>query len=500
MEPLSAYEVRERVLVAHAPTSTEVDGLADRSRPAPLALIPARVLVYEWHSELDYLTVAVKVSAAFDRHASGVARASWTAPAAFDARCDLVPMKNGCDVLLQGSAGVPPRPSGYSSGMRAAELRLADALSCRFFVDARYPGRVPLSAERVADLRGVFGVDLGPTNIGHPGRLLSPEVPIEKFQCRPADYRVPFDSPIARATLTGLLEADDPLVVVFPETSPRILIDPAWSKDVVEGALYLDTITLDLDRAAFDFVWRSTFPGTMRGVDRLILGFGVDEREDEEESFLERWSPVLRELSRGSFYWAHELDDVMEGKDPPELDEPHALMARLEGWEFPVAPTPQIPLDRYARITVELGQIEGPNKRELVLAKHGFDEASWAIEERAWSTQFAELPDGEDSPARRFGELVVAIQDELETPEERELGVVDYARLSVKMERGEPAKVLAAANMSQGAFMRFERRIKRLVKSDERARKELADEVAAARAREPYVAPELSPIAQEALK
>lgn len=498
MEPLSSYERRERVLVAHAPSSTSLDGQAGRSTPAPLVTIPARVLVYEWHSGLDYLTVAVKVSAAFDREAAGVARASWTSPAPFDARCDLVPMKNACDVILQGSAFVPPRPSGYGNGMRAAELRLADALSCRFFLDARYPGAAPLAAERVADLRGVFGVDLGPLNIGHPGRLLSPELPIEKFQCRPEGCRVAFDQQIARATLTGLLQTDDPLVVVFPETSPRILIDPAWSKDVVEAALYLDTITLDLDRCAFDFVWRSTFPGSVRSVDRLILGFGIEDSRDEEESYLERWSPVLRELSRGSFYWAHELDDVMEGRDPPELDEPHALLARLEGWEFPLAPTPQIPLEKYARITVELGEARG--KPDLVLAQHGFDQASWAIEERAWSTQFAQLPDGEDAPGRRFGELLVQIQDQLITPEERELGVVDYARLSVKMERGEPAKVLAEAKMSQGAFMRFERRIKQLVKSDASAQKQLADEVAAARAEEPYVAPELSPIAQEALK
>lgn len=502
MEPLSSYEARERVLVAHAPTPASLGHAGgaqqeDRSKPTPLVMIPARVLVYGWHAELDYLTVAVKVSAAFDPNAAGVTRASWTTPAAFDARCDLAPMKDACDVVVQGSARVPPRPSGYGSGVRAAELRLAEALSCRFLIDARHPGRVALEPGRVADLGGVMGLQLGPTNLGHPGRLLHPETPLEAFQCRPADYRVPLDAEIARATLTGLLEPDDPLLVVFPEACPRVLVDPAWSKEVVEAALYLDTLTLDLDRACFDFVWRSSFPGSLRGVDRLILGFGV-EAPGQQQSYLERWSPVLRELSRGAFYWAHELDDVVEGRDPPPLDEPHALMARLEGWEFPVAPSPQIPLEQYAKISVELG--EGRQKRELVLAKHGFDESSWAIEERAWSTQFAELPEGEDSPARRYGELIIQLQDELSGPEEEQLTVADYARLSVKLERGEPAKVLAEAGLSQGAFLRFERRIKQLVKHDEAAKRTLADEVAAARAREPYVAPGLSPLAEEALK
>jgi len=484
-----SYEARERVLVAHAPTL----------QGGSLVAIPARVLAYGWHSQNDIVTVAVKCSAAFDPVAAGVTRASWTTPALFDPRCDLVPSKRQCDVLVSGSSSVPPRPSGYGSGMRAAEIRIGDVLALRFFVDARTTGRVPLDPERVADERGVPGLQLGPANVGPPARLLHHDQRLEGFQCMPAAHRIALGDPVERVVLSGLLDTEDPLTIVLPETSPRVLVDPAWSSaQVQELNMYLDTITIAFDRAAIDLVWRGVYGGTVRSVDRLILGFGIEEQDEEEESYLQRWTPVLRELSRGQFYYAWELDDAVEGRAPPDLDHAHLTMAQLEGWEFPVAPTPQVTLEKYARVTAELG--EGRDKRELVLAKHGFDEASWAIEERAWGTQLAVLPDGEDSQPRRYSELVIKCQDELAAPEEQKLGVADYAALAVKMERSEPAKVLSDARMSQGAYMRLERRIGTLAKADAAVQAELEREIAAAREREPFVKPEPPPIAKEALK
>jgi hypothetical protein len=438
-----------------------------------LAWVPARVLAFEWRATEELVTLAVKTRASFaEAERSGSVKAFWTEPQPFDPAVDLVPCKPACDVLIRGSAVIPPRPSGYGEGLRAAEIAVGELVVARFLVDARRPGRVPLSPASVTAAGHWPVPEFHPRPLPDSSKLWVGEFDLEACQVVGTAQRVPVDEPVSRIVLAGLLEPDDPLTVELPILSPRLLVDPASANDeMVEAPLVLDTIVVDLDGLAVDLVWRGVVPATFARLDRVILGFGPDLPEDLDE----RWSRVLRELPRGRFGFAYSVSDVVQGVDPPELDEPTLEMLRLEAWEHPIGATPQISLETYARVTAEL--LERRQARELVLAKYGLDERSFAIEERAWTSELSHVPDEEPSLATRLGELIMKFQDELAAPGEQALGVAEYAALSAKMQRRDPMKVLGEAELSQAAFMRLERRVDAMVEADPNLADQLEREI-----------------------
>ncbi len=447
-----------------------------------LAFVPTRVLSFAWRARHEqFVTVAVKTSVSFvDGAEAGTVKGLWAEVPPFDPAIDLLPGKRACDVLLRGHAEIPPMPSGYSSGVRAAELMVGERSIARFLVDARRTGRIPLTPSSIGRAGSGAELDLVPKKPPALSRIVDGDFELDACQLVGPAQRVPLDEPVFAVTLSGLLEPNDPLTVTFPIITPRLLVDPAASYDeMTEAPLVLDTLLVDLDRRAIDLVWRTVVEGTLEGIDRLILGFVPDLPEDPEA----RWSRVLRELPRGQFQLAYSAEDVTEGREPPELDEPTLEMARLETWEHPIGPTPQISLEKYARVTAEL--MEQRMTRELTLAKHALDERSFAIEERAWSSILATVPEQEPSPQTRFGELIIKFQDELAAPGEEELGLVEYAALAAKMETREPMKVLAEAKLSQPAFMRLERRVDAMIDADPSLEAELEREMARVRAELP---------------
>jgi hypothetical protein len=442
-----------------------------------LAFVPARVLAFGWRAQEEVVTVAVKttVSFAFDE-LSGTVKGLWTEVPPFEPEIDLIPGKRACDVIVRGHAEIPPMPSGYSSGARTAEIAVGSTSIARFLVDARRTGRIPLTPSSVGRAGSGAELDLVPKRPPDFSRVLDGSFELESCQLVGPSQRVPLDEPVSAVTLSGLLEPNDPLTVTLPILTPRLLVDHAASyEEMSEAPLVLDTLLVDLDRRALDLVWRTVIEGKLESIDRLILGFVPDLPEDPEV----RWSRVLRELPRGRFQLAYSADDVRERREPPELDEPSLEMARLETWDHPIGPTPQISLEKYARVTADL--MEQRMTRELTLAKYGLDERSFAIEERAWSSMFATIPDEEPSLTTRFGELIIKFQDELAGPGEADLGLAEYAGLAARMETREPMKVLADAKLSQPAFMRLERRVDAMIEADPKLASELEEEMARVR-------------------
>lgn len=447
-----------------------------------LAFVPARALAFGWRARHEpFVTIAVKTTVSFlDGELSGPVKGLWAEVPPFDPAIDLIPGKRACDVIVRGHAEIPPMPSGYATGARTAEISVGATSVARFLVDARRTGRIPLTSASVGRAGSGAELDVVPKRAPDLSRIQDGDFELEACQLVGPAQRVPLDEPVTVVTLSGLLEPSDPLSISFPILTPRLLVDPAASYDELsEAPLVLDTLLIDLDRRAIDLVWRTVVEGTLESIDRIILGFVPDLPEGPED----RWSRVLRELPRGSFQLCYSAEDVTEGREPPELDEPSLEMARLETWEHPMGPTPQISLEKYARVTAELMEQRMP--RELTLAKHGLDERSFAIEERAWSTELATVADQEPSVQTRFGELIIKFQDELATPEEQKLGLLEYAALAAKMETREPMKVLAEAKLSQPAFMRLERRVDAMIDADPALETELEREVERVRAEIP---------------
>ncbi len=478
----------ERLLVGFAPLI--VPG-------GEAVFVPARVMAFPWRAPEDLVTIAIKTTLSFaEGPGSGAVSGLWVEPPPFEPAVDLVPGKRACDVLLRGHAEIPAMPSGYAAGARAAELRVGPIAVARFLVDARRTGRILLGPSVVSGMDGTPGLDLGPRPVPAFARLAEGDFEIEACQVAAAARRIPFDEPVERIDLVGLLEAPEPLTLELPIITPRLLVDPTSAdQELTEAPLVLDTILVDLDRKAVDLTWRAITRGSLTAIDRVIVGFGPDVPEDPTD----RWSRVLAELPRGRFSLSYCVDDVARGQDPPPLEEAELDMARLEAWEHPIGPTPQTSLETYARVTAEL--VEAREPRDVVLGRHGLDERTFALEERAWTDAMTRVPEEEPSLATRYGELILRHQDELAAPDEAALTWRDYAALAVRMESRDPAKVLAEARMSQPAFMRLERRVDAMLEADAGLEARLDEEMDRVRASLPAdVDGDLPPEVREVLE
>jgi hypothetical protein len=450
-----------------------------------LGFVDARVLAFEWTADARYVSVVLKTSASFDHDPlTGRVPAFWVMPPRFDPG-DVVPAKRACDVHVVGALRILPLPSGYTGSVRGLRLSVGDALDIRAFLDARLSGNVPLAPGLLLDAGGAPGFTLGPGDPPDRVRALSGELELEACQLAPPARRVPFDEPIDDLVFEGFFETPEPIEIALPVLTPRVLVDRRGADtELTEEPTVLDTVTVDLDRRAVDLVWRCVFRGTLDGIGRVIVGFGLDLPEEAEA----RWIKLLAELPRGRFSLSHTIEDVDLGRDPPELDEASLAMAKLEAWESPMGPTPTISLETYAAVTAEL--LEGRDTRPMVLAKHDLDEERFAIEEKAWASQLAEVPEEEPSLASELGALILEAQDALAHPAEEALGIPEYALLYAHMERREPTRVLAEHRLldlgdggpkrplSQAAFMRLERKIDRLLEEEPARQAELDQEIA----------------------
>jgi hypothetical protein len=490
-----------RILVAEAPVRTPGER---RARP-----LPCKVGVLPWSVERSWLSILVVARFRFDtssaarpiplepapprdlqigssegsQAASGDAREapdegehtvdigpeSLAPPALVD---DFVPMRPLVDLTLSGHVeiGASAHDARHSRRpvSRRAEIGLGDK-RVSFVVRADGPGKIPLRPPYTQLAIG-HPIDLRPQPC-HDGSVHrfrhAEEFDLVAYQAAIPEMQHDLEA------VTGLFIAGlwpDPeaaLQIELPKLAPRALVD--YSQPHVRRGdvrLFLDNIAVDIDRSMVDVTWRGlveTTPKPHLDVDRILLGWAPPSRwrSDPEGA----WEECLRELPRGLFHWAIEREDVVEGKNPPELTEEELAMARYRTWGHPNAAEPELPPEEAAVIAAELAEQRWP--RREVLAKHGIDEYSWGIEERAWAQRLASVrEDPSGGPSVDFARAFRRATEALATPREAEITPLQYVALAASMARGDPTRALAEAGLGLAAFGRIERRFRAQAAAD----------------------------------
>ncbi|WP_437603821.1 hypothetical protein [Sorangium sp. So ce590] len=161
-------------------------------------------------------------------------------------------------------------------------------------------------------------------------------------------------------------------------------------------------------------------------------------------------------------------------------------LPQLPGGPDPTQPVPRSPvegvdLDTYARISAELA--EAPAARSSVLASHGLDEVRWMDVEMTWLLRVATAALQADlSLGQDLDRAYTAAQAAL-GPSEPVLPLEDYARLTARIEAGEPpSAVLAGARLSLSSYSRQQRAWTQRLAADPTLARTYRERVAAARA------------------
>ncbi|MFT3764215.1 MAG: hypothetical protein QM820_01645 [Minicystis sp.] len=153
-------------------------------------------------------------------------------------------------------------------------------------------------------------------------------------------------------------------------------------------------------------------------------------------------------------------------------------------------PEPALSLDDYARTSAELAEKREP--RAEVLGRRGLDEATWAVEERAWLEAMAQRATaGDGTLAAEYGEKFVAAQDALAEPHEAARTHADWAEITAAIEvSADLTKELENRGIRLSEWMRLDRRVQRAASEDEAVAEEIDTLLDAARARAEAALPE----------
>lgn len=113
---------------------------------------------------------------------------------------------------------------------------------------------------------------------------------------------------------------------------------------------------------------------------------------------------------------------------------------------------PQLSIEAYAAISAELAQ-KGAD-RASVLRGHALTPAAWAVVDRYWTRAIAEQTErGERALLASFDAVYVATQEKVRRP----IGVSEYARILIGLERGDVGRVLTELELQLGDLMRLQR-------------------------------------------
>ncbi|MRG92161.1 hypothetical protein GF068_09500 [Polyangium spumosum] len=471
-----------RILVAESPVRPPGERHA-KPLPCQVGLLP-------WVVDRNWLTICVLATFRFDPSSSlspiplepapprrlHAGPSEPGEPARFD---DFVPMRLAVDLTLTGHVEILPMPSGTLGPRlpaRHAEVGLGDR-RLRFEVQADEPGRIPLRPPYTRALHG-RAIDLGPAPC-HDGSRHHFQHP-EDFDLRAyqaGTFEIAYEPDEVKSIYIAGLGPDPAgaMEIALPAYAPRALVDymqPRVRRGDVR--LFLDGVAIDLDQSTVDVTWRGLVETTDKphlDVDRIVLGWAPPARWTEDPQGA--WDDNLRELPRGRFRYAVTREDARKGEDPPALREEELLMARYETWGHPNAAEPEMPPHEAAQVAAELS--EGRWTRAEVLARHGIDEYTWGIEERAWAQRLAsvrEEPDG--GPSAEYVRAFQRASQELATPREAEITPEEFVEIAAKMRREDPTKVLAKAGLGIAAFGRIERRFREKAAEDKAFAAELA--------------------------
>jgi hypothetical protein len=459
-----------RILVARSPLRAQGD-----RRPRA---VPCRVAVSFWNAPVPVMNVIVKATASF-RGEGAVRQARWVEARPFKATSaidgedrplpdDFVPVKRFCDVLVVGNVEVWQRPSGEIPP-RHGIIRVGDG-SHSFTVHSATPARYPLRPPYVVSSAG------GDARVGArptPDHLKVLEhedgFDYSVYQAGHPNLRRGYVGTGAKIVIEGLVEGEDRLEVQLPEHGAQALCD--WARDDAPSdvRLYMDTVTIDLDESLIDVVWRGyvyTSPNPRHDVDRVIVGWASDDDWRPSEGAEASFALVMSELPHGTFSYAWEMSDVLEGKEPPKLENEDLEMARYETLDQLKAPEMTLTLEEHAKISAALAEEREP--RAQILKRHGFDEFTWGVEERALGEVLQTLPmTDEVEPAQQaYARHFVAAQDALARPEDDRFRPQDYVEVAVGLEVDDPKKVLKDYELTLGAWMRIDRKWQNRIDAD----------------------------------
>lgn len=396
---------------------------------------------------------------------------------------DFVPRKRDTDILLVGHTRSPtpsPRIEGH----------LAVAGIWRPFVAAAgAPATaIPLTTAYLQSEDGSPAQPLGPVAApGNPELSSGEDLDDARYNAAAPVQRARVIPPDATIVLAGLSHDGQRRMVQLPGISPMVTFDAPFRRDSPVD-LVCDTLWIDADREIAVLVWRGVIeaPNHGRDIERIVLSLSRSGEELDPEA---RRSSLMR----GLFGFAVREDDPPGAHQPLDEDEEELLtMERYGTWEAD-APPPRRSLEQYAAISAELA--EWPQDRGETLARHDFDEDSWAVEERGWLETMARAAmDGDAGLAERYGDLFVEAQDALSTPAEQTQTLAEYAEIHAAMDAvPDPDVVLTERKLTLAQWLRMERRWSRAAAADPAVAEELARRVAPAA---PLVAP--GPVEQDA--
>ncbi|MDI1434894.1 hypothetical protein [Polyangium sorediatum] len=480
-----------RILVAESPVRPPGERHA---KP-----LPCHVGVLPWTVDRNWLSVFVVATFRFDTSAAHRPiplepapprrlQAGPSAPGEPARIDDFVPLRLAVDLTLTGHVEIVPMPSGTlgpSVRPRLAEVGLGNR-RLPFMVHAGEPGRIPLRPPHTQTPHGRV-IDLGPEacHDGSKHHFQHPEkFDLSVYQAGTPEIAYEVEE-VTSIHLAGL--GPDPAAaweIALPAYTPRALVDYSSAR-VRRGdvQLFVDGVAIDLDRSTVDVTWRGLVETTDQphiDVDRIVIGWAPPKRWSEDAAGA--WDDVLRELPRGRFRFAAEHEDARKGEDPPALSQEELLMARYETWGHPNAAEPEMLPHEAAQVAAELAEQRWP--RGEVLTKHGIDDSTWGIEERAWAQRLASVREEADGgPSAAYVKAYQRASEALATPREAEITPKEFVAIAAKMRREDPTQVLAKAGLGIAAFGRLERRFREKASEDKAFAAELARLVADEEAR-----------------
>ena len=267
------------------------------------------------------------------------------------------------------------------------------------------------------------------------------EVTVAGFGTVTLEHRVEAGDVLSPADLIVGYGGDIELTI--SERAPHAMLTDGTYADGEPVPLACDHIWIDPDAMVAVFSYHGSFDtALLRERDRVLIS--------EHDRAPPPLSKRVVELARAHHGFATE-----PGVEPSELDRARLDAERLGAHDE--ALEPRLPLGRYAAISAEL--TAGRDPRARILARHGFDEISWLVEERGWLNKIGTaVADGDASLAADYDDAFSAALDAMPPPANADKKQPTHAAVLAALEEGEdPAKVLERHSLSIGEWIMLDR-------------------------------------------
>ena len=427
--------------------------------------------IVRWHGPRPRLSVIIKATFAFPREDDGLLTLAdeqeplstgtlvesdnvlgGSAQIAYPN--DFVPLKSAADVLVTGSAHTSPASTRIDAAVRIGAWARSFSVSA-----GRAEEAIPLTApylwtpdDETAETSATKRVATPDPDFIH-----ADDFEYQHFNAAPLAQRlpeIPFDATIELFSLSLAPHAPT-RALRLPDLRPIVYVEHDDNR-VERYDPVIDTLWIDVENERCVVVFREDFrvdSTSAPDVDRILIG--VADREIEREELL----PLLPRVAPR--FAVEATVATAEAVDEDEADE--LQMARYATWRE--APAPAIPFEKYAGVSAELAEKREP--RAAVLRRHGFDEDTWTIEERAWLGELSRGAVEHEGAAEDFGARYIVAQDAAAGAGEAEWTLADYAELTGALEQANDIqKVLTRRGLTMGAYQRIDRRWTRAMRED----------------------------------